>query len=577
MNWLLLKPIRPYVALAALASLLLNLALVVPSLYMLQVFDRVFSSRSIETLVMLALFALLALALAFCMDRLRGRLLARAAQRIDQLLAAPALQAALNDAARGADAGEGSALPDIARLRGFVASPALQALFDAPWLPVYLLVIFALHPVLGWAALASALALLTLGLCSERCVRSDAEQVMRGGQAAGQRIDALRRNAEVLVGMGMAGHAVAAWSQLHAGVQAAQLRLSQTGGTLAACGRMLRQLVQVAMLGTGAWLVVVGHASPGIMIAATLLLGRALQPVEHLIAGWKALVEVRSAWHRLQTQAVDATGDSALQLPDLRGELRLERASLLMPGQRAPLIKPISLSLAAGESLGLIGASASGKTMLLRLMLGLRRPSTGAVRLDGIELANWPAAQLDGRIGYLPQDVELFAGSVAANIARLGTIDSQQVIEAARLAGVHEMISRLPQAYDTELGEAGAVLSGGQRQRIALARAVYGAPKLVVLDEPNASLDAEGDEALAAALATLKQRGTTVVLVSHRPALMRHVDRLAILRDGALDICGPRDEVLARLHGQTVRPLRRAEPADGELATATPIAQGAHA
>ncbi len=577
MNWLMLAPLRPYVTMAAFASLLLNLALVVPSLYMLQVFDRVFASRSIETLVMLALFALLALGLAFCMDRLRGRLLARAARRVDELLSAPALQAALNDAARGAADGEGNALPDIARLRNFVASPALQAMFDAPWLPVYLVVIFALHPVLGWAAGASALALLALGLCSERCVRHDAEQVMRGGQAAGQRIDALRRNAEVLVGMGMAGNAVAGWRETHERVQAAQQRLSQTSGTLAALGRMLRQLVQVGMLGTGAWLVVAGHASPGIMIAATLLLGRALQPVEHLIAGWKALVEVRSAWRRLQSQTVDAPAAAALRLPELRGELRLERASLMLPGQRAALIKPISLSLASGECLGLIGASASGKTTLLRLMLGLRRPTSGAVRLDGIELANWPAEQLSGHIGYLPQDVELFAGSVAANIARLGAIDSQQVIAAARLAGVHEMISRLPQAYDTELGEAGAVLSGGQRQRIALARAVYGAPTLVVLDEPNASLDAEGEEALTAALAALKQRGTTVVLVSHRPALMRHVDTLAILRDGALDICGPRDEVLARLHGKTVRPLRRAEPADTDAAPSTPVAQGAQA
>jgi PrtD family type I secretion system ABC transporter len=356
-------------------------------------------------------------------------------------------------------------------------------------------------------------------------------------------------------------------------VQHAQERLGATCATLAALGRTLRQLVQVVMLGIGAWLVVSGGASPGIMIAATLLVGRALQPVEHLIAGWKSLVEVRAAWHRLQEHDVDAVARPALRLPALRGELSLERVSLLADARRPPIIKGVSLALAPGECLGLIGPSASGKTTLLRLMLGLRQPDAGTVRLDGVEFSNWPAEQLAGAIGYLPQDVELFAGTVAHNIAQLGAIDSEQVVAAAQLAGVHDMIARLPQAYDTELGDAGAVLSGGQRQRIALARAVYGAPKLVVLDEPNANLDAEGEEALDAALAGLKSIGTTVVLVSHRPALMRHADTLAVLRDGALDIVGPREQVLARLNSSTVHPLRR--PASG--AGASQATQGAQA
>jgi PrtD family type I secretion system ABC transporter len=369
----------------------------------------------------------------------------------------------------------------------------------------------------------------------------------------------------------MLRHAVAAWSDSHRQVQQAQERLGQASATLSALGRGLRQAVQVAMLAIGAWLVVAGDASPGIMIAATLLVGRALQPVENLIAGWRSLVEVRAAWRRLQAQDAGAPTASTVRLPALRGELRLERVSLLADTQRPPIIKGVSLTLAAGQCLGLIGPSAAGKTSLARLLLGLRQPTAGSVRLDGVELAHWPAEQLADAVGYLPQDVELFAGSVARNIARLGPVDSAKVIEAARRAGVHEMIARLPRAYDTELGVGGAVLSGGQRQRIGLARAVYGAPRLVVLDEPNAHLDSEGEDALAAALAALRELGTTVVLVSHRPALMRHADVLAVLRDGAFDIVGPRDQVLARLAGTTVHPLRRAAPADA----ATPTRQGA--
>ena len=389
------------------------------------------------------------------------------------------------------------------------------------------------------------------------------------------RIEALTRNAEVLVGMGMLRNAVASWQGAHDEAMHTQQRLGDASAALAALGRALRQGVQVGMLALGAWLVVAGHASPGIMIAATVLVGRALQPVEHLIAGWKSLIEVRGAWRRLNAQTVDAPQREPLRLPAPRGELALERVSLVADPARPAIVKAVSLALPAGECMGLVGPSASGKTSLVRLMLGLRTPQAGTVRLDGADLTVWPREQLEGAIGYLPQDVELFAGSVAHNIARLGEIDSERVVEAARLAGVHEMILRLPKAYETELGDAGCVLSGGQRQRIALARAVYGLPKLVVLDEPNANLDAEGETALSAAIEQLKRAGSSVVLVSHRPTLMRHVDRIAVLRDGALEIFGSRDEVLARLSGATVQPLRRAAPA-AETATAM-TAAGAHA
>jgi PrtD family type I secretion system ABC transporter len=413
---------------------------------------------------------------------------------------------------------------------------------------------------MGAAAALSALALLALGMAAERCIRADTERAVSSGRAMHERIEALTRNAEVLFGMGMLRNAVAKWRLAHHEANDTHERLSDASATFAALSRGLRQLVQVAMLGLGAWLVVAGDASPGIMVAATVLIGRALQPVEHLIAGWKSLVEVRGAWRRLNEQQIATPGQDALQLPPPRGELVLERVSFIADPRRPPLIKGVTLALAPGQCLGLVGPSASGKTTLVRLMLGLRSPHAGTVRLDGADLAAWPRDQLAGAVGYLPQDVELFGGSVADNIAQLGEIDSQRVIEAARRAGVHEMILRLPQAYDTEVGDGGGLLSGGQRQRIALARAVYGEPKLVVLDEPNANLDAEGEDALAAAIERLKQAGTTVVLVSHRPALIRSVDVLAVLRDGALDAFGPRDEVLARLRPPAVHALRRASP-----------------
>jgi PrtD family type I secretion system ABC transporter len=561
MNWILCPPLRRGLALAALASLLLNAALLVPSLYMLQVFDRVFSSRSLETLTMLTLVAALALALAWAMDRARATALAHAGRLLDEVLAPAALESLLSDAATAGRRVDRRVVHDAARLRQFLAGPAVQALFDAPWMPLYLGLIALLHPALGALAAGCAIVLLGLGLAAERLLRADTEVAAQAGTRAGRHVEALTRHAEVLLGMGMMSHALQRWGDAHREVLVAQSRAGEAAAALAALGRIVRQAVQVAMLGLGAWLVVANNASPGIMVAATILVARALQPVDHLIAGWKSLLEVRAAWRRLQDAPAQLPQCGAMQLPAARGALSVERATLLAPQpQAAPILKAIQLEVAPGECLGVIGPSGSGKTSLVRLLLGLRRPQAGAVRLDGIDLAAWPREQHAQALGYLPQDVELFDGTVAQNIARLGPVDGERVVAAARLAGIHDMVSRLPQAYDTEIGEDGASLSGGQRQRIALARAVYGLPKLVVLDEPNASLDHDGEQALSAAIAALRHAGSTVVLVSHRPSLMRHADRLAVLRDGALEAIGPRDEVLARLAGRTVHPLRRGAP-----------------
>jgi PrtD family type I secretion system ABC transporter len=570
MSWLLSARLRPYVLLAAWASLVLNLALLVPSIYMLEVFDRVFASRSLETLAMLAALAVAALVLGWCMDRARAALLQRAGLALDESLSQPALAAMLVDSAAAGGQVPRSVLNDVARLRGFLASPAVQALFDAPWLPVYLLVITALNPLLGAAALASALVLFGLGLLSERLLRQRTAAAVQAGQQAAQRVEALSRHAEVLLGLGMLANALALWGGEHRAALAAQQRAGDAAAALAATGRALRQGVQVLMLTLGAWLVVAGHASPGVMVAATVLLGRALQPVEHLIAGWKALLEVRAAWQRLQAQPAAGARESALRLPAPRGALQLERVSLFSTAGGPPLLKQTSLVLAPGECLGLIGPSGAGKTTLLRVMLGLRKPHAGSVRLDSVDLQAWPRDQLAGAFGYLPQDVQLFAGTVAQNIAQLGEVDAARVVEAARLAGVHEMIARLPQAYDSPVGDAGALLSGGQRQRIGLARALYAKPPVLVLDEPDAHLDPAGEQALRAAIDALKQAGTAIVLVSHHPALMRHTDRLALLREGAIECIGPRDEVLARLAGRTVRTLR---PAPAATHTTEPTAR----
>ena len=545
MNWLLARQIRPFIKLAAFASLLLNLAMLAPALYMLQVFDRVFASGSIETLVMLGIPVLVMLVLGYHMDAARGRLLAAAGRRVESCLAPEALATQLDQAAAGARRDQES-LRDVAQLRRLLAGPGIVALFDAPWVPLYLLIITFMHPLLGGIATLGAAVLFALGLFTEYATRRRTERAMGATQAAQRRADMLMRNAESVIAMGMTTAAVRSWRQHCDESHRAQEDLSARAARLGAIARMARQLLQVLALAFGAWLVIGREASPGIMIAATILLGRALQPVELLISGWKAMIEARAAWRRLEAGSL-RTRQPRLALPAPKGRLEVEHLGYAFAPNKPPLLRGVNLTVFAGESLGIMGPSASGKTTLLRLLLGLRTAQSGTVRLDGADIARWDRESLGRAIGYLPQDVELFGGTIGENIARLQTPDPEAVIRAAKLAQAHELILQLPDGYDTEIGEGGCLLSGGQRQRIALARALYGDPRLLVLDEPNANLDDEGDAALAAALAEIKTRGVTVIVVSHRRGLIAKLDRIAVLRNGKIEAFGPSSLMLGRV------------------------------
>ena len=554
MRWLFVAPLRRFVLLAAGASLLLNLAMLMPSLFTLQVFDRVFASRSIETLVMLSAVTLLALGFAYCMDVVRSRALASAGRTLHRLLSSAALEQALFRAATGGRA-DSDRLRDVTQLRSFLGSSGVRALFDGPWLPIYLFVIALMHPLLAFVAASGAVILALLAMLTERLTRDATDATLRRSRRVGRHAESLTRQAEVLVGMGMVAHAIRSWRNSHDELLDEQIRLGATAARLSALARIARQGVQIAVLGIGAWLVIDSGASPGIMIAATILLGRALQPVEHLIGGWKQLIDARGAWQRLSEPDSITPSEARLSLPAPDGRLALERVVFTHDTARAPLIKGVSFTIEAGESLGIVGASGSGKTTLARLILGLWRPHNGVVRLDDANIAHWDRNELGTHLGYLPQDVSLFAGTVAENIARLGPLDSVRVIEAAELAQAHDMILRLPDGYDTRVGDAGTRLSGGQRQRIALARALYGRPKLVVLDEPDAHLDAAGQQALKAALRGLKACGSTVIVVGHRAGLLAQLDKIAVMKEGAIQAFGPAAAVLAGSQARNVHAL----------------------
>jgi PrtD family type I secretion system ABC transporter len=542
-----LAQFRDHFLSAAVFSLVINMLMLAPALFMLQVFDRVVSSRSVETLVMLFVLTLMALLVMAYLDAIRTRLLARAAMKLERLLGPRVLSSMLRQSARSNRAQSLHGLRDINALRSFLTGPGVVAVFDAPWVPLFIALIFLFHPLLGAVALGGALLLVSLTVLNERLARRSIEAMQTDARLAARFVDQSLGNAEVVGALGMVDNVTQDWSEKSQKVLQSQFEANQIGSFLTSTTRFLRQMLQVVMLAAGAWLTIEQLSTPGVMIAATIILGRALAPIESLTAGWKSLVEARSAYQRLAKVIESEPNEpAAMKLPSPKGALSVENLLFGFRGQELPVIRRVSFALAPGESLAIIGPSAAGKSTLARLLVGVWHPISGAVRLDGADIRSWPRERLGPHIGYLPQDVEIFAGTVAENIARLGQVDSEEVIKAATRANAHEMVLALPKGYDTPVGEGGMLLSAGQRQRLALARALYGNPRLVVLDEPNSNLDTKGEAALADCIRLLKAEGVTLVAITHRLPLVSAVDKVMVLMHGAIQKFGTLAEVLPR-------------------------------
>ncbi len=546
---------RRYFVTVAIFSLAINLLYLATPLYMLQMYDRVIPSSSLITLVMLTIALLAALLALAVLDIVRAGILARAGIRLDRLFSARIVTAVIDNAAATSGA-RSQPLRDADTFRQYLTGAGIHAVFDLPWAPIYIGVIFLLHPLLGGFALACAFILLAMALLNERLVRPSLNE---SNDAAGRNYSFTEmslRNAEVVRAMGMTDGLLNRWRRDRNHMMASQLVATDRGATISGLIRFLRLSMQSLILGLGAYLVIERVVTVGSMFAASILLGRALQPIEQIVGSWRGMIAARDAFNRVRRVLAAAPIPPVhLALPRPLGQVSVEQLSYMLPRTSRPLLYNVNFRIEPGESVGVIGPSGAGKSTLARQLVGVLRPTAGAVRLDGADLGTWPRNAVGQYIGYLPQDVELFSDSVAANIARFQQADDEAVIEAARLAGVHDMVLHLPDGYETWLGEGGAILSGGYRQRIGLARAVFGMPSLVVLDEPSSNLDAEGDAALAECMLKLKKARITTITISHRPATIAIVDKILLLVDGRVETFGPRAEVLARLNARAPIPI----------------------
>lgn len=532
----------------ALFSGVINLLMLAPSIYMMQVFDRVLTSRNETTLVMLSLIIVGLFMLSGVLDWIRGQAMIRMSAGLDSRLGERVFTVAFQRNLRERGANPAQVLNDLSTIRQFLTGPGLIALFDAPWLPIYLAAAFMFHTWLGVFAVIGSLILITLALWNEIATRGHLAETGRLSISSASYINSTLQNSEVIHALGMLDSFRGRWADLQQHQLASQAEASRRGLAISGATRFIRSSWQSLSLALGAFLVLENEITAGAMIAVSVLLGRAMAPVEQAIGSWKQVDSAKTSYRRL-TELLSAHPLAAprMALPPPTGNVRLEKVSVIPPGGRETVLDSIDLSLAAGEALAVVGPSASGKSSLARALIGVWPASQGSIRLDDADIGQWPRESLGPHIGYLPQDIELFNGTVAENIARFGPIESERVIEAAKLAGIHEMVLRMPQGYETLIGTGGHQLSGGQRQRVGLARALHGNPKLIVLDEPNSNLDEAGDQALLSAISTAKQAGATVVLITHRVSILAVTDKMLLLREGRQHLFGPTAQVLQTL------------------------------
>jgi PrtD family type I secretion system ABC transporter len=545
---------------AALFSSVINILMVVPSLYMMQVYDRVLHSHSEATLFMLTLITVGLLGTMSLLEVIRSRILVRIGGRLDQKLGERVLAAQFSGSLQRLDGNPGQAMRDFDTVRQFLTGSGIFAFFDAPWAPMFLAIIFLLHPLLGLISLAGGAVLLALAFANNAVTKKPLEAAGKVSVALSGAIDSSLRNAEVIEAMGMFQNFRHRWAGRQSDVLRYQAQAADRAGIIMGLTKYTRLLLQTAMLGGGAWLAINEQMSAGCIIASSVLMGRALAPVEQAIGVWKQFLGARVSYRRLTTllrATAETTGRSNLPRPT--GSIGAEGLCATPPGRDTPSLSNLAFELESGQVLGIIGPSGAGKSTLARLLVGAWRPDAGTVCFDGIDIQNWDAETRGTFIGYLPQDVELFDGTIAENISRFGVLDDQAIVAAARRADVHDLILHLALGYDTPIGRGGSALSGGQRQRIGLARAVFGNPAIVVLDEPNSNLDDSGGAALVHAVSQMKAAGTTVVIISHRPSILSATDQIMVLEAGKIRLFGARAEVLAAL-------TRRVVTHDGQTA-----------
>jgi ATP-binding cassette subfamily C protein EexD len=545
--------VKRYFVFAGLFSAAVNFLMLTPTIYMLAVYDRVVSSGSLSTLTMLTILMLLMFLALGGFEWVRSMILVSASNRLEL-----SLRKRVNDATfkrsllSGGMISNAQPLQDLSQLRQFLTGNGLFAFFDAPWFPIYIGVMFLFHPWFGVAGIIGAVIMVALAYVNENVTSKKLLEANSKANQIANQIQSSLRNSEVVAAMGMANAIRSRQETQSDVVLQLQTDASQKAGLLASLSKSIRMIMQSLVLGLGAYLALNQQISPGMMIAGSLLLGRALAPIDMLVASWKGFSLARAQYDRLSELLEQIPDDpETMSLPAPMGRIDVDQVSVVPPGSRSVVVRGISLSLNAGEALGIVGPSASGKSSFARALLGIWPTYSGKVRLDGADISSWNRDELGPYIGYLPQDIELFDGSIAENISRFSNnADPEKIVTAAKLAGVHEMILHLPQGYDTIIGVQGGMLSGGQRQRIGLARAAYGSPKFLVLDEPNSNLDDAGEKELVEALNRIKQQGSTIVVITHRTMVLQCVDKILVMKEGAAINFGPKDQVLSALMGQ---------------------------